>query len=908
MNEPSVGDTAPGARLGRYTLGPLIGAGGMGEVYRAQDAQLGRDVAIKVLPRSFAADPGATRRFEQEARAAAALNDPAVLSVYDVGVNEGRPYIVTELLDGMTLRARLTAGRVPVDAAIRYGAEIARALAVAHDHGIVHRDIKPENLFITSRDAVKILDFGLAKLTLSQESDRTFIAMTQQGTMPNTVLGTLGYMAPEQARGQPVDHRADLFSLGCVLFEMLEGQGPFARATPADSISAVLNDPPPSIAASHASLSTSGLALIVRRCLEKDPAARFQSASDLAFALTSLSTSGGPVLVSDAPKEATTQRRQWPARSMMAVASTALVIGAAAIVWTLSPTRVTIPETAIEFLVPTPGADLSFAPNPLPGLDPTAPQVGVAPDGRSVAFVASDAAGLRRLWVRALDTATPRAIDGSDGVSSWPFWSPDSQFLVFAARGALWKARTATSTIERLCTLPDQGSVVPFITGAWNDNTVVFSVGPSGLYRVPATGGQPERLTTLETARQDNYHSWPQFLPDKRLLLFVRTEDPKTTGMYVRSLDASTMVAVMPSASRAVYSAGHLLWMIDDRLVAQPFDVKTLELTGQSATVVPAVFRGAGRTPAFWASDTGTLAYALGGGSSGRQFRWVNRDGVSLGDVGTPDNYASFDLSADATRIVAEVRKDGPPPRSTLITLDTSRMVRSDLTAGALNDTDPRFGPDGAIAFARNAGDAPGIVRIDPSGANPSVLLARGKAPVIWLEDWIGAAGGIVYRSALDRDAWLAIGANPLRRLTHAREPIEQVQVSPEGRWIAYNSAESGQPEVYVSPMTGSGERWQVSDAGGVQAVWRADGRELYYLGLDGGIYVVPIGQGGTAFDPSKPRLLFRSRLPVISSVVEQYRVTKDGSRFLFCVPESSVQQEPLRVVVNWRLKLPAAR
>jgi Tol biopolymer transport system component len=894
-----------GTMIGRYAVGPLLGAGGMGEVYRAHDRQLDRDVAIKVLPPAFSADGDAVHRFEQEARATAAFNHPGVLAIYDFGVHEGRSYLVTELLEGQTLRERLNQQRLSVEVSIKYATEVAQALAVAHAKGIVHRDIKPENLFITTSDSVKILDFGLAKVTVTTKSGQSLADMTFAGTLPNVVLGTLGYMAPEQARAQPVDHRVDIFALGCVIFEMLAGRGPFVRETPADAITAILTAPPPPFEDEPARTIPPPLRLIAGRCVEKDPAARFQSASDLAFALASLSSGSEspPREPVAAPVVPPPRRSRW----LVGAALGLLAVAGAAGTWAAARNMGTTRPALIEFLIPPP-ADMTFAAHPLPGLDPTAPQVGVSPDGRTIAFVATDASAARRLWIRSLDSSTPRSVDGSDGVSSWPFWSPDSRYLVYAAKGALWKLDVDGKGIERLCNLPDQGATLPFVTGAWNDGVIVFSIGPSGLYRMPATGGTVEPLTVLDKERRDNYHSWPQLLPGGRLLLFVRTDDAKTTGLYAGSLNAQGLTAVLATASRAVFAGGHLLWTMDDRLIAQPFDIATLELSGAPVTLVPAVFQGAGRTPAFWVSDGGTLVYGAGDSGSRRQFRWMSRAGASLGDVGGAANYASFDLSPDGTRVVAEVRRDGAQPRSTLSLIDTTRMVTSALTTGDLADTDPRFGPDGDVAFARNGGDQPGVQRVPVSGGQASVARPRGRAPVIWLEDWAGRNGGVIYRTALDPDGWQDLGDGSPRRLTRAREPVEQIQLSSDGRWIAYNNADSGRPEVYASSTAGGSERWQMSNAGGVQAIWRADGRELYYLGLDGGIYAVAIGTRGNVLEASRPELLFRSRLPVISAVVEQYRVTGDGSRFLFCVPLTSVQQQPLRVVLNWKERLPSSR
>src|SRR5882672_4052500 len=478
-----------GTLIGRYVMGPLVGAGGMGEVYRARDTELGRDVAIKLLPEMYAVDPDAVHRLQQEARAAAALNHPGVLAVYDFGMHEGRPYIVTELLEGVTLRNRIESGPLPVATVIRYSTEIALALDAAHQKGIIHRDIKPENVFVTKTDSIKILDFGVAKLSLPQTAGQSVLAMTHAGTLPNLIVGTLGYMAPEQARGQAVDQRADIFSFGCLLFEMLERRAAFVRDTPADTLTAVLNDPPPPLTPSADRPSESALNLITRRCLAKDPTERFQSVRDLAFVLGSFgdstATEARPPVT--APVDATTSRRRSVVGFAVAVAAGAALVSAAlaAGVWAGWFSH-RAPGSPIEFLVPPP-ADSWFASAPLPGLDPTAPQVGISPDGRTIAFVSTNDAGVRQLWVRSIDNGTPRPIEGTSQASSWPFWSPDSRFMVFAANGVLSKVDVVTGAIERLCKLPDQGAATPIVTGTWSDGTILFSIGPTGLSRVSAS-------------------------------------------------------------------------------------------------------------------------------------------------------------------------------------------------------------------------------------------------------------------------------------------------------------------------------------------------------------------------------------------------------------------------------------
>jgi eukaryotic-like serine/threonine-protein kinase len=896
---------ARGTRLGPYEITGLVGVGGMGEVYHARDTRLGRTVAVKILPRTFVADPDRLRRFEQEARAAAALNHPGVLAVYDVGVHEGTPYLVTELLEGATLGERLKAERLPVVKAIDYAAQVAQALAVAHAHGVVHRDLKPDNLFVTSNGRVKILDFGLAKLTPPVETGQSMTGVTGEGTLPHTVLGTAGYMAPEQIRGQTVDHRADIFSFGCVLLEMLEGRRAFAGDSPADTISAILKEPPPELTSSVERRVPSALRHIVRRCLEKDPAARFQSTSDLAFALESLAPAEDDRSVEadrvHTPKMPARPAWRWVAPGL-ALLALALAAVAARSLWRETPA-----SPVAEFLVPPPSGDQSFATMPLPGLLPTSPQVGLSPDGQRLAFVASDTSGLRKLWIRSLDTSLPRVIDRTDGVTSYPFWSPDSRFVVVAIDGTLRKVDAATGTVERLCMLPEGTPPVPFITGSWSDEgAVLFSIGGrSGIYKVPASGGHPEPISKLDAARGDHYHSWPQHVPGGGFLLFVRTNDPKTTGVYAGRDDSREIARVTANDSRAVYAEGFLLRAIEDRLVAQPFDPSRLRLHGEAATLVPSVFVGAGRTPAFWASETGALVYAIGS-SRERQFRWFSRTGAPLETVGPPGLYGSFDLSTDGSRIVTEVMKRGTTSRSTLSTLDTTRGVLAALTLGDRSDTDPRFGPGGEVAFARNSTPDAGITRVDAAGANQSVLFPRGNRAVVWMEDWASDGSSVVYRSAADRDAWQLVSGTPEpRRLTRAtREPIEQVQFSPDARWIAYNTSESGRQEIYVSPVPATGQHWQVSLAGGVQPVWRGDGRELYYLGLDAGLYAVEISAQGTRPQAGRPALLFRTPFPVISAVVEQYRVADDGNRFLLCLSVISGEREPLRMLLNWPAKL----
>jgi Tol biopolymer transport system component len=509
------------------------------------------------------------------------------------------------------------------------------------------------------------------------------------------------------------------------------------------------------------------------------------------------------------------------------------------------------------------------------------------------------------LWIRSIDNSRPRALEGTDETTSWPFWSPDSRYVVIAVRRALMKVDVVSGAIERLCALPDAAPEVPFVTGTWSAaGTVLFSIGGNtGIYRVPATGGRADAATTIDSKRGDNYHSWPQFLSDDRFLFFVRTDDAKTNGMYAASLDSTDATFVAANPTRAVYAAHHLLWSFENKLIAQPFDPSSLRLTGRSETLAPSVFEGAGRTPGFWASDSGALVYATGN-TRERQFRSFTRTGQMQASLGPPGFYATFDATADLSSVVAEVVKDGTS-FTTLATVDAKHEAATPLTLGNQHDSDPRIGPDGDVVFARNSSDGPGLLRVSPARTGTVTIMPRGSLPVVWLEDWASDGSAVVFRSGANRDAWmLAQGAKDPEKLTDAREPIEQVQFSPDRRWITYSTAESGRQEVFVRPVPFTGARWQISSGGGVQPTWRGDGNELYYLSLDGALHSVEVRRDPGGFQAGRPQRLFQTPLPVVSAVIEQYRPSDDGQRFLFCLPLTSVAREPLRMLVNWPAKL----
>jgi hypothetical protein len=560
---------SPNARVGRYEIRSLLGHGGMGEVYLARDPKIGRDVAIKVLPAQFSGDAERLARFEQEARAAGALNHPNVVAVHDVGQHDGSPFVVSELLEGETLRARLEGAPLPQRKAVDYASQIARGLAAAHERGIVHRDLKPENIFITPDGRAKILDFGLAKLTQGNGSQSQTESPTQRvETGAGAVMGTVGYMAPEQVRGQQVDHRADIFSFGAVLFEMLTGRRAFRGESAADTLAAVLTEDPPRMSESNPEVAPT-LERVVLHCLEKDPAARFHSANDLAFALDTLSgmtAAGGQGTATHVVTGRSNTRRE---RVAWGVAGAALVAASLAVALPyLSRAPQVAAAAAVRFLIAAPGQ----------GQVVGAPVV--SPDGRRVVLSVRDAAGRQSLWLRSLDALDAQPLAETEG-GDQPFWSPDGRSIGFIAAGKLKKIDVSGGPAQTLSNAISVG-------GAWNRDGVIIFSSTEGLYRIPAGGGTPEPLTTLDKTRNEYVHAWPHFLPDGRHFLYLAGTSPrKQSAVFLGSLDSKeTRLLLNVESSVAYATPGYFLYAREGTLVARPFDANTLELKAEAVPIV----------------------------------------------------------------------------------------------------------------------------------------------------------------------------------------------------------------------------------------------------------------------------------------------------------------------------------
>ena len=896
--------TAAGTKLGRYEIRAQLGAGGMGEVYRARDEKLNRDVAIKVLPVSLSQDADRLRRFEQEAQAAGALNHPNILAVYDVGMHDGSPYIVSELLEGEELREQLNDGSLPQRKALDYAQQIAQGLAAAHERGITHRDLKPENLFVTTDGRVKILDFGLAKLRpLRNESVSSEIDTRRQITDPGTVMGTVGYMSPEQVRGHEADHRSDIFSFGSILYEMLSGQRAFRRDTMAETMTAILKEEPPELSETNAKISLP-LEKIVRRCLEKKPERRFHSASDLAFALEALSTPSGSQSTGPVLPTVTKSQTGW---------SRFRRFGDARVAWTAAAVAVLVALAMLPFVIadlrhapPAEAATVCFtlaAPEKVTSL--FAPEI--SPDGHSVAFGAR-AEGVSTIWLRPLGSLAAQPLPGTEGVSGPQAWSPDSRSISFAADGKLKRIDLAGGPPQTLCNLPRLGISERGSGGTWNrDGIILFGRGGM-IYRVSSAGGEPTLVLGPDQANPEALYRWPTFLPDGSHFLYLRIAGQgESSGIYVASLDGKETTRLLAADSQAIFAAsstasGHLLFARAGALLAQPFEASSLKLSGEPFVVTdkigvaPDSSRGL-----FSVSGNGILVYDPTSARENQQLTWVDRAGKLIGSVGAPGIFQSPKLSPDGNRI-AVARRDLQTGTNDIYAIDLARGASSRLTSDPANDYFPVWSPDGnRIVWGSNREGKYQLYQKLASGIGPEELLLTSDV-LIGPHSWSPDGRFILYTRTDPKtraDVWVLPLDGDRQPFVFLQTPFIEgrARFSPDGRWIAYVSNEQGRNEVYVQTFPASSAKWPVTNDGS-EPQWRGDGKELFYAG-GGKMWAVEVKPGST-FEAGVPKALFDlASLRAVVSNDTSYAVTADGQRFLFvCQEEAAILQ--YTVVVNW--------
>jgi len=878
---------AIGSTLGPYEISALAGRGGMGEVYRARDSKLKRTVAIKVLPAEFAHDPDRAHRFQQEAEALAALNHPNIAAIYALEEANATPFLVMEFVEGETLAERLTRGPLRMDEVVPLAQQICGALAAAHDRGIVHRDLKPANIKIAPDGQVKLLDFGLARMfapegSLSDLSHSPTMTAASVGRM---IAGTAAYMAPEQARGKPVDKRADIWALGCVLYEMLNGLPAFTGETVTDILAAVVTQEPP--LDQLPATTTSQVRWVIGRCLQKDPALRLRDAADAAALL---SATIGPAVAPSA-------RARWP--WIAAALAVIAVFGAGGAAIGLS--RSSHPRPAlVRFDIPVTGVPLTQA-------------FAVSPDGQRVVFVGGSSGGgpaRLGLWLRSLDALEARLIDGTETsrTSMWPAWSPDSRSIAFVADKKLKKIDVTGGSAETLAPMETQ---IGGIT--WNrDGVILFASNDHGLQRVPASGGPVTRVTERDATLQETYHDCPVFLPDGRHFLYLAYSEPKpeNRAIYAGSLDSTTRTRIMSSDACVSYVApGFLVFPRGRTLMARPFDAKALTMTGDAMPIVDDVATYSnGELAAFAASDGGTLVYRKSAQPEGlRSFVWYDRNGKASEPLGQLQAATGpvVRLSPDDKRVVFSSATDGS--RDDIWTFDLERNVRLRLTTDPDVDHVPAWSPDAShIVFdSHRGGRGSTLYTIPANGASrEEILLKVEGTDFIAASDWSRDGKYLVFhRSPGGTPPWSLWGLP----LNGERKPFlykgssadyTAARFSPNGRWLAYTTNESGSYEVVVQPFPDpSGGKWQVSANGGLFPAWRRDGRELYYVKPSGELVAVSVNP--EAFAVGASTTLFRSPLGTGPAQGSLYDATSDGQRFLFAAPTGNTAP-PMTTLLNW--------
>jgi Tol biopolymer transport system component len=880
----------PGSRLGPYEIQAPLGAGGMGEVYRARDTRLDRTVAIKVLAEHLSASPEVRARFEREARAVSSLNHPHICVLHDVGSQEGVDYLVMEYLEGESLQDRLSRGPLPTEELLRVALQIADALDKAHRQGLVHRDLKPGNVMLTKSGA-KLLDFGLARTTGLAPSLTDLSrspTMSRSLTAEGTIVGTFQYLAPETLEGQEADARSDIFAFGAMLYEMATGKRAFEGKSQASVIAAIL-EREPAPASTIQPLTPPALDRLIQQCLVKDPEGRRQTMHDVLLDLQWIAEGGSRAGV-PAPVAA---RRRNVAR--LAWSAAALAVGAAAVFAAGHFLRRPPKPEPVRFFVEAPvGVTAVGTPK-------------ISPDGRYLAFDITDSTGVTRIWLRPMGALAAQPMPGTEGAGR-PFWSPDSRYIGFMADNKLKKVEVTGGPPITLCESGSRGD------GTWSRSGVIlFDGSPSDSIRsVSAAGGVPSAASVIDRSRRETGSAWPQFLPDGKHFLYLGlTMRGDSIALKAGRLGSKEVkIVAVGSFSRIEYvPPGYLLYVRERALLAQPFDAKRLRFAGEPFPVVDDVSAGGGvaTNADFSASDNAVLVCRGGSGSALSQLTWVDREGRATGTLGAPADFGTITLSPDGVRVATSIQA----PReggSDIWILDAARSLSSRFTFDPADEGWPVWSADGSrIFFTSNRAGDYAVYEKASSGVGDQRLVSASTVN-------LGPAGCsrdgrllacLAFSPVSLWDVWVVPLADTSKAAPFLHMPFSEMEtsISPDGRWVAYQTSESGQPEIYVQAYPGPEGKWQISTHGGRDPQWRADGREIYYLSPDGALMSVAITATPT-FQVGMPQRLFAASPSPGDPGGRSYAVSDDGQRFLVRRPVRERALPATTVVMNWTAAL----
>ena len=897
-----------GTKLGPYEIQSPLGAGGMGEVYRARDTRLGRDVAIKVLPAHLSSNPDLRQRMEREARSISSLNHPNICTLHDIGSQDGADFLVMEHLEGETLADRLHRGAMPIEEALQTAIKIADALDKAHARGIVHRDLKPANIMIT-KNGPKLMDFGLAKPAPGLSSGSNASPLTPSTptmsvaalsgsasplTQKGTVVGTFQYMAPEVLQGAEADARSDIFSFGCVLYEMFTGRRAFVGKSQFSVLGAILDKEPDRISVVMPS-SPPRLDETVWRCLAKNPEQRYGCMHDVRIQLEALAEAGPQAAVAEAdqlkPAPSAT-RLPWLVAGIAALI--AVSVGAAYLFQAPRP----MPIVRASILPP---AGMSFV-----NMSLTAGPAVLSPDGTRLAFTARDDKGKVLLYVRPLTSLTPLPLTGTDD-AMYPFWSQDSREIGFFAAAKLKRINAGGGPPQNVCDAANGRG------GAWSQQGIIlFTPSASApLSRVSAAGGTPEPASKLDASNGETSHRWPSFLPDgKHFLFWARSSRGAQEGaLYVGELGSLQAKRLAKSPFMGLYASGHLLFVRDQTLMAQDFNSRRMELNGDPVPVAEHVaINLATSLPLFSASQTGTLIYQVGETTGSWNLLWFDRDGKPTGSIPRSDFYVGPRLSPDGNRLVVDLF-NGTNGTGDIWIFDLARGTSTRLTFGPASQGSPVWTPDGKTVFySSNPKGASHIYAKSADGSGAERLLLETSDVSEYPEASSPDGRYLLYTRKVKGETSYHIWVLPLfgdgkpfpivQTAFEERDP----QISPDGKWMAYHTNESGRREVYITAFPGGGAKWQVSTNGGTSAKWRRDGKELFFLDPADKIVAVDVTASGNAVQLGVPHELFQT--VGIQREYGPFDVTADGKKFLLNSGNLKEGTEPMTLVLNWPAEL----